>query len=68
MTIYDLYCYLDAALNVYMDSILIKEDPTEEERKEYEYLKYWKPSEPDEKVINILKSVQLTSGDKNKSE
>ena len=38
MTIYDLYCYLDAALNVYMDSILIKEDPTEEERKEYEYL------------------------------
>ena len=68
MTIYDLYCYFNAALDVYMDSILVKEDPTEKERKEYEYIKYWRPSQPDEEVIKILKSVELTSGEKNKSE
>lgn len=64
MTAYDLYRYLDAALNVYTDSILLKEDPTESERKNYEYVKYWRPSEPDSIVKNILSSIELSSGDK----
>ena len=64
MTAYDLYRYLNAALDVYTDSILIKEDPTETERKNYEYIKYWRPSEPDELVKNILTSIVLPTGEK----
>lgn len=64
MTAYDLYRYLDAVLNVYSDSILIKEDPTEIEKKNYEYIKYWRPSEPDDHVKNILTSIEFTIGDK----
>ena len=57
MTAYDLYRYLDVVLDVYTDSILIKEDPTEKERKEYQYIKYWRPSKPDTEVEKILKSI-----------
>ena len=57
MTAYELYCCLNTELDNYMDSILLKEDPTELERKNYEYIKYWRPSEPDEKVIDILKNI-----------
>lgn len=64
MTAYDLYRYLNAALDVYTDSILLKEDPTETERKNYEYIKYWRPSEPDELVKNILVSIELPTGEK----
>ena len=64
MTAYDLYRYFNAALDVYTDSILIKEDPTELERKNYEYIKYWRPSEPDELVKNILTSIVLPTGEK----
>lgn len=64
MTAYDLYRYLNAVLDVYSDSILVKEDPTEIERKNYEYIKYWRPSEPDLLVKNILTSIELPSGEK----
>ena len=64
MTAYDLYRYLNAVLDVYTDSILVKEDPTELERKNYEYIKYWRPSEPDELVKDILTSIVLPTGEK----
>lgn len=64
MTAYDLYRYLNAALDVYTDSILLKENPTETERKNYEYIKYWRPSEPDKLVKNILVSIELPTGEK----
>lgn len=64
MTAYDLYRYFNAVLDIYMDSILIKEDPTELERKNYEYIKYWRPSEPDSSVKDILSSIQLPTGEK----
>jgi len=64
MTAYNIYQCLNIMLDNYMDSILLKEDPTELERKDYEYIKYWRPSEPDDKVINILKNIQIEIGDK----
>ena len=64
MTAYDLYRYLDAALNLYTDSILLREDPTELERKNYEAIKYWRPSMPDDLVKNILTSIVLPTGEK----
>lgn len=64
MTAYNIYQCLNIMLDNYMDSILLKEDLTELERKNYEYIKYWRPSEPDEKVINILKNIQIEIGDK----
>ena len=65
MTAYDIYRYLDAAITLfYTDPILLKEDPTELERKNYEAIKYWRPSEPDELVKNILTSIVLPTGEK----
>ena len=64
MTAYSLYCVFNQVLDSYMDSILLKEDPTEEERKKYEYLKYWRPSTPDDEVEKILKSISFEIGDK----
>ena len=61
ITAYDLYRYLSAALDFYMDSIAIKEDPSESERKQYELIKFWRPSEPDIDVKNILKSLVLNN-------
>lgn len=61
ITAYDLYRYLNAALDFYMDSIAIKEDPSESERKQYELIKFWRPSEPDIDVKNILKSLVLNN-------
>lgn len=63
MTAYDLYCYLDAAINLHQDAILLREDPTEQERKDYEMLKFWRPSVPDVDVENILKSIVLSTGE-----
>ena len=65
LTAYDLYRYLDSAIEYYMDSIAIQEDPTDEQRKQYEYIKYWRPSEPDAEVKKILKSLVLNNKDKN---
>ena len=67
LTAYDLYNYLNAALEFYMDSIAVKEDPTDEERKKYEYIKYWKPSSPDDSVKEILKSLVFSNKDKQKN-
>jgi len=64
MTAYNIYQCLNIMLDNYMDSILLKEDPTELEKKDYEYIKYWRPSEPDDKVISILKNIQIEIGDK----
>jgi hypothetical protein len=68
LTAYDLYCYLDAAIEFYLDSIAIKEDPTDEERTRYEYIKYWRPSKPDVEVENILKSLAFTNKEENGTE
>ena len=68
MTAYDLYSYLNAAIEFYLDSIAIKEDPTDEERTQYEYLDYWKPSQPDIKVEKILKSIVLVNKGEQKNE
>lgn len=57
MTAYDVYNYLDALIEYYLDCIAIKEDPTEKEREQYEYLNYWRPSKPDAEVEKILKSI-----------
>lgn len=65
LTAYDLYRYLDSAIEYYMDSIAIQEDPTDEQRKQYEYIKYWRPSVPDTEVEKILKSLVLNNKDKN---
>lgn len=67
MTAYDLYRYFEAALDFYMDSIAIKEDPTEKERKQYDYIKYWRPSAPDDEVKEILNSIVFTSKQDNES-
>lgn len=64
LTAYDLYRYLDSAIEYYMDSIAIQEDPTDEQRKQYEYIKYWRPSIPDAEVEKILKSLVLNNKDK----
>ena len=64
ITAYDLYRYLD----FYMDSIAIKEDPTELERKQYELIKFWRPSTPDVDVKNILKSLVLSNKETDESE
>ena len=64
MTAYDLYHYLDIVIECYLDSILLKEDPTEKERKEYEYIKYWRPSKPDAEVEKILKSIVFETAPK----
>ena len=61
LTAYDLYQYLDSAIEFYLDSIAIKEDPTKEERQQYEYIKFWRPSKPDVEVENILKSLVLSN-------
>ena len=67
LTAYNLYCYLESALDFYMDSIAIKEDPTDEERKQYEYIKYWRPSQPDKEVKKILESLVLNDKGNNES-
>ena len=67
LTAYDIYRYLESALDYYMDSIAIQEDPTEEERKDYECIKYWRPSIPDQKVKEILSSI-VFNGKNNESE
>lgn len=64
MTAYNIYQCLNIMLDNYMDSILLKEDPTEQERKDYDIIKFWRPSEPDDKVISILKNIQIEIGDK----
>ena len=64
MTAYNLYCILNQVLDNYSDSILLKEDPSEAERKNYEYIKYWRPSVPDSSVKNILTSISFEIGDK----
>ena len=64
MTAYDLYKYLDAAMEYYLDCIAVKEDPTEKEREQYEYLNYRKPSEPDDEVKEILRSIVLINKEK----
>lgn len=64
MTAYNLYSVLNQVLDSYMDSILLKEDPTEAERKNYEYIKFWRPSAPDNSVEEILKSISFEIGDK----
>lgn len=63
LTAYDLYRYLDVAIDFYMDAIAIKEEPTEEERKKYEYIKYWRPSTPDTEVKDILNSLVFSDKD-----
>lgn len=64
ITAYDLYRYLDSALDFYMDSIAIKEDPSESERKQYELIKFWRPSVPDVDVKNILENLVLGNNNK----
>jgi len=64
MTAYDLYCALNQVLDIYSDSILLKEDPSEAERKNYEYVKYWRPSVPDSSVKDILTSISFEVGTK----
>lgn len=64
MTAYDLYRGLNFLLDAYMDSILIKEDPSESEKKNYEYIKNWQPKEPDYLIKDILTSIQVPSGEK----
>lgn len=68
MTAYDLYRYLDSALDFYMDSIAIKEDPSELERKQYELIKFWRPSRPDVDIKNILESLVLSNKETDESE
>lgn len=67
ITAYDLYRYLDIALEYYMDSIAIKEDPSDSERKEYELIKFWRPSMPDIDVKKILESIVLNRKEKDES-
>ena len=57
MNCFDVYKILDNALESYLDSIALLEDPTDNQRKEYELIKFWKPSSPDDKVEEILKSL-----------
>ena len=64
MTAYNLYCVLNQVLDAYTDSILLKEDPTETERKNYDYIKYWRPSKPDVEVEKILKSIVFETAPK----
>jgi hypothetical protein len=47
-----------------MDSILIKEDPNEVEKKNYEYVKNWLPKEPDYLMKDILTSIKVPTGEK----
>jgi len=62
MNCFDIYRFLSAAINSYMDSILIKEDPTDNEKKQYEELKYWlSAAEPNDKVVDILKSLEINT-------
>jgi len=68
MTAYDIYKYLDAAIEFYLNSIAVKEEPTDEERKQYEYIKYWRPSQPDVEVENILKSLVFSNKGKQENE
>ena len=68
ITAYDLYRYLDSALDFYMDSIAIKEDPTELERKQYELIKFWRPSRPDVDVKKILENLVLSNKETDESE
>ncbi len=63
MTAYDLYRYLDAAIDLHQDAILLTEDPTELQRKDYDMLKFWRPSVPDVDVEKILKSIVIPTGD-----
>lgn len=63
MTAYDLYRYLNAALDLHQDAILLLEDPTESQRKEYDILKFWRPSTPDTDVKKILESIVIPTGD-----
>lgn len=58
MNCLDIYNILFNAVNAYMDSILIKEDPSDFEKKEYDQLKYWtKDIQPNEEVKKILTSL-----------
>ena len=63
MTAYDLYCYLDAAIDLHQDAILLQEDPDEKQRNDYDLLKFWRPSKPDMDVKNILQSIVIPTGD-----
>ena len=71
MSCLDVYNILFNAVNAYMDSILIKEDPTGFEKNEYEQLKYWiKDIQPNEEVRKILASLTFkeSSNDQEKKE
>ncbi len=62
MSCFDVYRILFGAINSYMDAILIKEDPTDAERKEYEELKYWIDSaKPNDMVIEIFKKLNFAT-------
>jgi hypothetical protein len=67
-TAYDLYRYLDAAIEYFLDSIAIKEDPTKEEREQYENMKFWRPSTPDDNIKEILESLVLSNKEKQENE
>ena len=67
MTAYEIYQYLNSAIEYFLNSIAIKEDPTDEERKQYEYIKYWRPSQPDNEVKKILESLVLSNKGNNES-
>ena len=60
MNCFDVYRILFGAVNSYMDSILLKEDPTDFEKKEYEELKYWiEDAEPNEEVKKIFTTLSF---------
>lgn len=61
MNCFDVYRILEASLETYLDSIAIIEDPTDEERKNYEDLNDWMPAKPDENLVKILKSLNFTT-------
>lgn len=66
MNCYDVYRILDGALEAFLDSIALMEDPTEKDRKEYEMVNFWKPTKPDEKLEKLLKSLEFSEPDEQK--
>lgn len=61
MNCFDVYRVLEAGLENYLDSIAMIEEPTDEERKNYEDLNDWMPVKPDENLVRILKSITFAT-------
>ena len=62
MNCFDVYRVLYHAIDSYMESILLKEDPTDNERKEYEDLKFYLRSiEPNDRIEKVMKTLYFQS-------